>query len=59
MSTISSMSPVAAKFVPAPRWGNSPIQRYPLVLASASSEPASIKVDSAVVSGSEAVRAVR
>ena len=56
-STISSLSPVAAKFVPAPRWGNSPIQRYPLVLASASSVPASIKVNSAVVSGSEVAHA--
>jgi hypothetical protein len=41
--SISSLSPVAAKFVPAPRWGNSPMERYPLVLASASSVPAFIK----------------
>jgi hypothetical protein len=41
-STFSSLRPVAAKFVPAPRWGNSPMERYPLVLASASPVTASV-----------------
>ena len=40
-TSTSSLSPVAAKFVPAPRWGNSPMKRYPL--ASASSASASVK----------------
>ena len=44
-STISSLSPVAAKFVPALRWGNSPLKRYPLVLASASSVPAVVALE--------------
>ena len=29
-TSASALSPVAAKFAPAPRWGNSPMKRYPL-----------------------------
>ena len=36
-SSTSCLSPAAAEFSPAPRWGNSPMKRHPLIPASASS----------------------
>ena len=46
-ASASCLSPVAAEFFPAPRWGNSPMKRYPVIsgtaLASASSVSGSVK----------------
>jgi len=46
-ASASCLSPVAAEFFPAPRWGNSPMKRYPMIsgtaLASASSVSGSVK----------------